>query len=182
MAEGAHPGRSGGGPGAPRGDDPLAWVALGSNLGDSHGNMRRALAELGSLGEVVARSSLYRTTPVGGPPGQADYLNAVVALRAPLTTHALLHALLAVEERLGRVREERWGPRTIDLDLLAHGDANLDDPVATVPHPRLHHRPFVLVPLREVDPWWRHPVTGETAEEMLARLDAGGVQRTDLAW
>jgi len=163
-------------------EPPLAWIALGSNLGDSHDTLRKALAELGALGEVVARSSLYRTAPVGGPPGQGDYLNAVVALRTELPTRGLLQALLRIEERLGRVRSERWGPRTLDLDLPAHGDANVDDPVMTVPHPRLHHRPFVLVPLREIDPWWRHPVTGETAEEMLARLDVSGVSRTDLAW
>ena len=112
----------------------------------------------------------------------ADYLNAVVALRTGLSTHGLLRALQDVEERFGRVRGERWGPRTLDLDLLAHGAVNVDDPVATVPHPRLHHRAFVLVPLREIDPWWRHPVTGETAEGMLARLDASGVERTELAW
>jgi len=161
---------------------PTAWVALGANLGDPHGAMRRALEELRALGEVVARSSLYRTAPVGGPPGQPDYLNAVVALRTGLSTRALLQALLAIEERLGRVRAERWGPRVIDLDLLSHGDANLDDPVATVPHPRLHHRAFVLVPLREADPAWRHPVTGESVDEMLARVDASGVEPTSLAW
>ncbi|HEX7041091.1 MAG TPA: 2-amino-4-hydroxy-6-hydroxymethyldihydropteridine diphosphokinase [Trueperaceae bacterium] len=180
MPEGAPPRGDEGA--APRGDEALAWVALGGNVGDSHAALRRALDELRGLGEVVARSSLYRTAPVGGPPGQPDYLNAVVALRTALSTHALLRALLDIEERLGRVRRERWGPRVIDLDLLAHGDANVDDPVATVPHPRLHHRAFVLVPLREVDPRWRHPVTGETAEEMLARLDASGVERTDLPW
>src|SRR5690606_10935452 len=103
------------------------------------------------LGEVVARSSLYRTAPVGGPAGQADYLNAVVALRTGLSTHGLLRALQDVEERFGRVRGERWGPRTLDLDLLAHAAVNVDDP-------------------------------GETAEEMLARLDASGVERTELAW
>ncbi|HLV12312.1 MAG TPA: 2-amino-4-hydroxy-6-hydroxymethyldihydropteridine diphosphokinase [Trueperaceae bacterium] len=167
---------------AAAGADDLAWVALGGNVGDSHAVMRGALAALAELGEVVARSSLYRTAPVGGPAGQADYLNAVVALRTGLSTHGLLRALQDVEERFGRVRGERWGPRTLDLDLLAHGAVNVDDPVATVPHPRLHHRAFVLVPLREIDPWWRHPVTGETAEGMLARLDASGVERTELAW
>src|SRR5690606_32959449 len=80
---------------------------------------RGALAALAELGEVVARSSLYRTAPVGGPAGQADYLNAVVALRTGLSTHGLLRALQDVEERVGRVRGERWGPRTLDLDLLA---------------------------------------------------------------
>ena len=164
------------------GEQRIAWIGLGSNLGDSHDVLRSALGALGALGEVVARSSIYRTAPVGGPVGQRDYLNAVVALRTPLSTRALLAALLRVEESLGRVREQRWGPRVIDLDLLSHGDENLDDPVATVPHPRLHHRAFVLAPLREVDPWWRHPVTGETAEELLARLDASGVERTDLDW
>lgn len=161
---------------------PSAWVALGSNQGDSLAELRRAEQGLRSLGQIVARSHIYATDPVGGPPGQADYLNAVVALRTDLTTHALLRALLDLEERLGRVRTVRWGPRNIDLDLLAHGDVNVDDPVATVPHPRLHHRAFVLVPLAEVAPGWRHPVTGVTAEGMLARLDTSGVRRTDLEW
>lgn len=163
-------------------DEPLAWVALGSNQGDRLAELGRAAEGLRSLGEVTARSSVYATHPVGGPPGQADYLNAVVALRTDLTTHALLRALLDLEERLGRVRDVRWGPRNIDLDLLAHGDVNVDDPVATVPHPRLHHRAFVLVPLAEVSPAWRHPVTGASVEELLARLDTDGVRRTDLEW
>lgn len=162
--------------------DEVAWVALGSNVGDGPATLASARRELEALGEVVGRSSLYRTVPVGGPPGQPDYLNAVLALRTSLTPHALLAALLEVEARHGRVRAERWGPRTLDLDLLAHGEANLDDPLLTVPHPRLHHRAFVLVPLREVDPRWRHPVTGEGVDEMLERVDASGVERTDLTW
>lgn len=159
-----------------------AWIALGSNQGDSLSELRRALAGLAAVGEVVARSSIYATDPVGGPPGQDDYLNAVVIVRTDLTTHALLHALLDLEKRLGRVRAVRWGPRNIDIDLLAHGDVNVDDPVATVPHPRLHHRAFVLVPLAEVDSAWRHPVTGQSVGEMLGRLDTSGVRLTDLHW
>ena len=159
-----------------------AWIALGSNQGDRLGELRRAVQGLGSVGEVVARSSIYATDPVGGPPGQDDYLNAVAVLTSDLSTHALLKALLDLEQRLGREREVRWGPRNIDLDLLAHGEANVDDPVATVPHPRLHHRPFVLVPLAEVSTNWRHPVTGQSVQEMLSRLDASGVRPTDLDW
>lgn len=160
----------------------LAWVALGSNEGDRLGNMKTALSGLEEIGKVVARSSIYATEPVGGPPGQDEYLNAVVVLETTLTPHAMLKALLDLEHRLGRVRDVRWGPRTMDLDLLAHGESNLDDPVATVPHPRLHHRPFVLVPLAEVSPGWAHPVTGKSVEELLAPLDASGVLVTDLRW
>ncbi len=163
-------------------DRSTAWVALGSNQGDSRDSLRRALAGLAAVGDVVDRSPIYATEPVGGPTGQRRFLNAVVVLRTTLTTHALLDALLGLETRLGRVRDVRWGPRTIDIDLLAHGDANIDDPVATVPHPRMHHRSFVLVPLRDVSPDWAHPVTGESVDEMLGRLDTSGVERADLQW
>lgn len=159
-----------------------AWIALGSNQGDSLGELRRAVAGLAAVGDVVARSAIYATEPVGGPAGQDDYLNAVVVVTTDLSTHALLQALLDLEKRLGRVREVRWGPRNIDIDLLAHGDVNVDDPVATVPHPRLHHRAFVLVPLAEVDPGWRHPVTSQSVDELLRRVDSSGVRRTDLGW
>jgi len=161
----------------------------------------------------VARSSLYATLPVGGPAGQAEYLNAVVALDVHGTDpHQLLLRLLSIERDLGRVRSERWGPRLIDLDLLAVGDAVVDTAThpadapsaATVvalslPHPHLAERGFVLVPLCEiasrrnemVQPWV-HPLTGLTACAMLERLaaEAGaqqpardlGVRRTDLRW
>jgi len=136
---------------------------------------------------VAARSALYRTVPVGGPAGQRAYLNAVIGLRPPegMDPGGLLAALLAIERAQGRQRRERWGPRTLDLDLLALGDVVLDTPALRLPHPRMMGRAFVLVPLCEAAPRWTHPVSGERACDALRRLDdaaRGGVQRTRLHW
>ena len=133
----------------------LAYIALGSNLGDPLQQLRTAMQKLPRLGEVVARSSLYRSPAQGGPPGQPDYLNAVVALdpfppyQSPLE---LLRALLAIEQEAGRVRRIHWEARTLDLDLLAMGNWILNSPALTLPHPRMMERPFVLAPLCEIDP------------------------------
>ncbi|HZJ08113.1 MAG TPA: 2-amino-4-hydroxy-6-hydroxymethyldihydropteridine diphosphokinase, partial [Trueperaceae bacterium] len=158
----------------------VAYVALGSNLGDSANELRNAAALLARLCDGLTRSSIYRTTPVGGPAGQADYLNAVVAMAGPqLGPRALLNELLVIERRRGRVRDERWGPRILDLDLLAYGLEVVDDPVLSLPHPRLHQRAFVLAPLCELAPGWRLPDVGATACALLARLPAVGVERTE---
>ena len=134
----------------------VAYIALGSNLGDRPALLDRALAELrGRTGvEVVHVSSLYETAPVGGPAGQGPYLNAAAELRTELAAAALLRLLLEVESGLGRVRTERDGPRTIDLDLLLYDDVVRDDNELTLPHPRLHQRLFVLQPLAEIAPEW----------------------------
>jgi 2-amino-4-hydroxy-6-hydroxymethyldihydropteridine diphosphokinase len=160
-----------------------ALIALGGNLGDPHARLRQAARDLEALGRVLGRSSLYRTAPIGGPPNQPDYLNAVLLL-GPETDdpHALLAALLEVEARHGRARRERWAARTLDLDLLAWDDRLLGTPALTLPHPRLLERPFVLAPLCEVAPDWRHPVTGQSACAALEHLDASGVTRTALQW
>ena len=119
---------------------------------------------------------------MGGPPGQPDYLNAALALDTDLSPSGLLADLLAVEARAGRVRAERWGPRVLDLDLIAHGDAVLDSPGLTLPHPRAFTRAFVLAPLAEVAPDWQDPRTGLGVQEALARLDAGGVTPLEGNW
>ncbi len=164
---------------------PAALVALGSNLGDPLERMRRAAVALARLATWCRWSSLYRTLPVGGPPGQPAFLNAV-ALLQPLpawsSPEALLEALLAIEREEGRVRRERWGPRTLDLDLLALDDVVAASPHLTLPHPRMMERAFVLAPLCELDPGWRHPVGGEGACEALARVGLSGVRRTRLSW
>jgi len=161
-----------------------AYVALGSNLGDPLAQLRRAAEALGALGEVVGRSSLYRTLPVGGPPGQPDYLNAVVALLPDpgLTPETLLKGLLEIEQRQGRERRVRWGARTLDLDLLAWGARVVEGERLTLPHPRMMERAFVLTPLCEVAPAWRHPVTGLGACEALGALLSRGIVKTDLRW
>lgn len=128
-----------------------AYLGLGSNLGDRLENLRGAVALLRERGVRVLRSSrVYETEPVGGPP-QPDYLNVVVEVEAG-TARELLNDGMAVEDAMGRERNERWGPRVIDVDLLTFGDQTIDEPGLQVPHPRMHERAFVLVPLLELDP------------------------------
>lgn len=122
---------------------------------------------------------------MGGPGGQPPYLNAVVVLEpAPelADPQRLLEELLGLERRLGRVRRQRWGPRTIDLDLLDLGGRNLDLPGLELPHPRLAERAFVLAPLCDVAPAWRHPVSGRTACDLLREVGRAGVRRSELDW
>lgn len=160
----------------------LALIALGANLGDPRAALGWARAELARLGTALAASRLYRTAPVGGPAGQPDYLNAAVALQTKLEPEALLAALLNLEAAYGRVRRERWGPRTLDLDLIGYGRRTLHTPELELPHPRAFDRAFVLAPLSDIAPTWQHPATGQTVADALARIDASGVQPTDEAW
>ncbi len=153
------------------------------------------MRELQALGEVTGRSALFRTEPVGGPPGQPPYVNAVVRLRTA-ERHAdprtLMRLLLNLERRLGRQRRERWGPRLIDLDLLdlagrifvGPATTGAEDPLPALrlPHPRMAERAFVLAPLADLAPTWRHPTLGLTAAELLERVGADGVERLPDAW
>jgi 2-amino-4-hydroxy-6-hydroxymethyldihydropteridine diphosphokinase len=136
-----------------------AVVGVGANLGDRLSTMRAAVNELARVARVVKTSRVYATTPVGGPP-QPEYLNAAVLVAFDGAPLDLLDALLAIEARFGRVRAERWGPRTIDLDLLWIDGMAVDDARLAVPHPRLRERAFALVPLLELVPDARDPRTG----------------------
>ncbi len=138
--------------------------------------MRQALQLLADGGQfrLTALSSLYLTEPQGGPEGQNWYHNAVALFHCDLSPLQALRRLLAVEAQLGRQRLERWGPRVIDLDFLAWGQLIVQEPELTAPHPRLPQRPFVLVPLAEVAPQWRHPLSGLSAQQMLAALNYNG--------
>jgi 2-amino-4-hydroxy-6-hydroxymethyldihydropteridine diphosphokinase len=128
-----------------------AHIGLGSNLGDRLENLKGAVRRLEDRGVRIVRSSrVYETDPVGGPP-QPDYLNAVIEVESSGSARNLLEACRSVELEMGRVREERWGPRTIDLDVLTFGREVISEPDLEVPHPRMHERAFVLVPLLEVD-------------------------------
>jgi 2-amino-4-hydroxy-6-hydroxymethyldihydropteridine diphosphokinase len=130
-----------------------AFLGLGSNLGGRQETLQRAVDLLDAEPsiEVVASSSVWETDPVGGP-SQPDYLNAVVRVRTDLDPHELLAACLRTEATLGRVRDVRWGPRTIDIDVLLFDALALNDSDLTIPHPRMIERAFVLLPLLELDP------------------------------
>ncbi len=148
-----------------------AWIALGANLGDREDALARAVDLLREHGiEPVRASNLYETVPEGGKP-EPLYLNAVLQARTDLGAEAVLATLHGVEQALGREETRRAGPRTCDLDLLSLGDLVLDGRSGPVlPHPRMHVRSFVLVPLCELDVHWNHPALRRSAGELLAEL------------
>jgi 2-amino-4-hydroxy-6-hydroxymethyldihydropteridine diphosphokinase len=156
-------------------------VGLGSNLADPCEQVRRALAELGQIEQTrcVASSALYRSAPMG-PPDQPDYINAVAWLSTGLDAYGLLEALQSIEQRFGRVRTtQRWGPRTLDLDLLVFGKQVLEDPHLTVPHPGIVERAFVLYPLYEIAPDLQIPGHGPVAT-LLSACPRGALQGIEL--
>jgi 2-amino-4-hydroxy-6-hydroxymethyldihydropteridine diphosphokinase len=144
----------------------IAYVGVGSNLGDREGTIRAAIA---ALPGVLAVSELRETAPIGVT-DQPAFLNGAVAVETELAPLELLERLLAIERDLGRRRRERWGPRTIDLDLLLYGAEQVDQPGLKVPHPHLHERRFALEPLAELDPALVVPGHGSVAD-LLAGLD-----------
>jgi 2-amino-4-hydroxy-6-hydroxymethyldihydropteridine diphosphokinase len=153
-----------------------AYIGLGSNLGDRMAMLRNAIQRLETLGRITAASSLYETEPVGYLE-QPRFLNAVVMLETDLAPIDLLQTLLGIERDLGRMRSFPNAPRTLDLDLLLVDDVVLDTPELTLPHPRLHERAFVLVPLAEIAPELVVPGSGKTLRELLRTLpDQGGAE------
>jgi 2-amino-4-hydroxy-6-hydroxymethyldihydropteridine diphosphokinase len=149
-----------------------AYLGLGSNLGDRLANLRRAVALLEERDVAVVRSSrVYETEPVGGPP-QPDYLNAVIEGETDRSARELLDACVAVEDAMGRERAERWAPRTIDVDILTYGREEVAEPGLHIPHPRMHERAFVLIPLLELDA--DPPLPGGRRVDAL-RVDAAGL-------
>jgi 2-amino-4-hydroxy-6-hydroxymethyldihydropteridine diphosphokinase len=157
-----------------------AFVGIGSNLGDRVGHVRRAFADLGAIPgtRVVARSSLWQTPP-WGPVEQPAFVNAVAEVSTALDARVLLAALVAIEGAHGRTRDgPRWGPRTLDLDLLAFDLVRSRSAELELPHPRIAERAFVLVPLAEIDPRLDIPGVG-TVQDLLARVETAGCQRVD---
>jgi 2-amino-4-hydroxy-6-hydroxymethyldihydropteridine diphosphokinase len=153
-----------------------AYLALGSNMGDKIAMLTTAVAKISTLPGTVlhARSSLYRTPP-WGKLDQDWFANAVIAIETSLSPEALLEACLAIEAEFGRQREERWGPRRIDIDLLLYDDARRASPRLTLPHPAMLERAFVLVPLLEIAP--DLVLNGERVASSLKGLDASGIEK-----
>jgi len=151
-----------------------AYIGLGSNQGDRARLIAEALSWLaGTPGVRVLRvSRLVQTEAMGGPTGQRHYLNAVAELECEQEPGELLGLLLEVETKLGRVRQERWGPRKIDLDLLLYEQEVVETTELVLPHPRMHERRFVMGPLAEIAPEAMHPVLGKTVGQIWQELDA----------
>lgn len=151
-------------------------IALGSNLGDSRAILDAALETIAQNPGITleSRSSWYQTVPVG--PAQPDYINGCALLRVNLPPQELLETLLEIEAKFGRGRQERWGARTLDLDLLLFEDLIVDTPALQLPHPRLRERAFVLMPLAEIAPDWSEPVSGQAICALLEAVDCSGVR------
>jgi len=161
----------------PRASQHRAVLSVGSNLGDRLGTLQGCVQAIGGLPEtdVLAISPVYETAPVGGP-AQPDYLNAVLIAGTGLAPLDLLAATQRIEADFGRIRAERFGPRTLDIDIISYDEEISGDPVLTLPHPRAHERAFVLAPWHDIDPAASLPGRGPVAA-LLARLDRHGVRR-----
>ena len=156
-------------------DNKQTAIALGSNLGDSLAILEAAIDTLNQLPHIHVKthSSWYETAPIGPP--QPNYLNGCAILEVQLSPEMLLKTLLEVEQQFDRVRQEYWGPRTLDLDLLLFEDLILDTPDLKVPHPRMTQRAFVLKPLAEIAPDWIEPVSGSAIAQLVKTVDCSGV-------
>ena len=155
----------------------VAYIGLGTNLGDRIANLKSAVNALDSLGELIAVSSVYETEPVDVDDIQPKFLNMVVALETRLSPHALLREILEIERVNGRVRKRQNEARTLDLDILLMDDLILTTVELTFPHPRMHERAFVMIPLAEIAPDTVHPILKRAASEIAANLDTGGIER-----
>jgi 2-amino-4-hydroxy-6-hydroxymethyldihydropteridine diphosphokinase len=154
----------------------LSYLSLGSNVGEREKHLYDALAHLKAHGRVVSVSSLYETEPVEFA-NQAWFLNCAAALETAETPEDLMASILGIEQEMGRQRIANKGPRTVDIDILLSGDAVLDTPALTLPHPAMHERRFVLEPLAEIAPEARHPVLKKTIRELLDGLPEGQTVR-----
>jgi 2-amino-4-hydroxy-6-hydroxymethyldihydropteridine diphosphokinase len=156
----------------------IVYIALGSNLGDRKVNLETAIDNLPPKVWVLAQSKIYQTAPWGYD-DQPDYLNQVIKCETMLSPEELWRYVNELENQLGRQPTFRYGPRLIDIDILFYGDLVLHSPDLIIPHPRLHERSFVLVPLNDLAPKLHHPVSGKTVENMLKEVGHEGVSRFD---
>src|SRR5579863_10586134 len=154
----------------------LAYLSLGSNVGDGAANLKTAIEHLRTMGEVVAVSSFYETEPVEFE-AQPWFLNCVVALNTEKTPRQLLDGILEIEQQMGRRRSQKKGPRMIDIDILLFGNLIVDDLGLTIPHPAMHERRFVLEPLAEIAPEVRHPILKRSIQELRDALPPGQTVR-----
>jgi 2-amino-4-hydroxy-6-hydroxymethyldihydropteridine diphosphokinase len=151
-------------------------IALGSNLGDSRSILTGAIDRLRQHAqiELIAVSRWYLTAPIGPP--QPDYLNGCATFQTSLSAIDLLQTLHQIETEFGRVRQEVWGARTLDLDLLLYGDSIIDAPALQIPHPRMTERAFVMIPLAEIAPDWSEPRSGQSIANLSHKLEYSGVE------
>lgn len=154
----------------------IAYLSLGSNLSDREKHLRDAISRLEGAGRVIAVSSFYETEPVEFTQ-QPWFLNCALALETNESPEHLMAGILRIEKELGRERTQKKGPRTIDIDILLYGEATIDSPKVTIPHPAMHERRFVLEPLAEIAADARHPVLEKNVRELLAELPPGAVVR-----
>lgn len=154
----------------------LAYLSLGSNIGDREANLREAIPRLETLGSLRSLSSIYETEPVEVT-DQPWFLNCVVVVETTLTVEEMMARLLQIEKAMGRQRTRKKGPRRIDIDILLFDESILDSAEVTIPHPAMHERRFVMEPLAEIAPEARHPALGKTAAELLEALPAGQIVR-----
>ena len=162
-----------------------AFLGFGGNLGNLLDNFRQARQQLAKHPQVelISSSPLYQTPPVGGPKGQPDYLNGAIEIRTGLSALDLLQLCRRIEDDFGRVRDQHWGSRTLDIDLLLIDNLVMGVPLLTLPHPRLHQRHFVLLPLNDLAPELNHPVFNETINNLLNVLPAtAGITQLDEIW
>jgi 2-amino-4-hydroxy-6-hydroxymethyldihydropteridine diphosphokinase len=159
-----------------RGLRPVAYLSLGSNVGDREQHLREAIRRLESAGRVISISSFYETEPVEFTE-QPWFLNCAIGLETSRTPEQLMASLLAIEQAMGRRRKVKKGPRTIDIDILLFGDRMINSRTLTIPHPAMHQRRFVLEPLAEIAPQVRHPRLKKSVRELLDALPAGQVVR-----